>query len=195
VVGTVVLALAIVAATGSYGALALSNHFEGAPPGGATLDATDFVDRAHPEEATAIRWVDGLEGQPTLASAPATRRYPGRGGSFPPGMYDWDSSPAASLTGVPTVAGWAHEVGYRGAEPYYDRVADVDDLYTGDPTTRARVLRTYDVDYVWVGPAERARYGDALAVGEGPGLRAVHQSGSVTIYEVRPGELGGSAGE
>jgi YYY domain-containing protein len=177
------LAVAVVLATVPYAGLALSTHF--ADTGAPTLDATRFVERDHPEEAPAIAYVDDLSGQPTLLSAPATGRDPGPDGDgrAPPGMYSWDSSPAASLTGVPTVAGWHHEIGYRGAEPYLQRVRDVDDAYTGSPERQVAVLDRYDVAYVWVGPAERARYG-AVSFAGVEGLTPVFQNEAVTIYRV-----------
>jgi YYY domain-containing protein len=183
------LAVAVVLATVPYAGLALSTHFDGSPE--PTLDATRFVEREHPDEAPAIAYVDGLSGRPTLLSAPATWRYPGPNGDSPapPGMYSWDSSPAASLTGVPTVAGWHHEVGYRGAEPYLGRVRDVDDAYTGSPDRTVAVLERYDIEYVWVGPAERARYGSVTFAGV-EGLTPVFENEAVTIYRVDEEELG-----
>ncbi|MFB6219892.1 MAG: DUF2298 domain-containing protein, partial [Halolamina sp.] len=183
------LAVAVVLATVPYAGLALSTHFQHSPD--PTLDATRFVERDHPREAPAIAFVDDLSGQPTLLSAPATSRYPGPGGDAPapPGMYSWDASPAASLTGVPTVAGWHHEVGYRGREPYLQRVRDVDAAYTGPPERTVAVLEAYGVDYVWVGPAERARYGNVSFDGVA-GLTPVFENEAVTIYRVDRDELG-----
>ncbi|WP_248897382.1 DUF2298 domain-containing protein [Haloplanus halobius] len=175
------LALAVVLSTVPYAGLALSSHFQGATD--PTLDATAFVEREHPDEAPAIAFVDNLSGQPTLLSAPATGREPESGGAPVPGMYSWESSPAASLTGVPTVAGWHHEVGYRGREPYLERVRDVDAAYTGPPERTVAVIETYGVDYVWVGPAERARYGNVSFDGVA-GLTPVFENGVVTIYRV-----------
>jgi YYY domain-containing protein len=184
----VALVAGLVLSTSIYGGLALSAHFDRGGPG--TLDATAFVERDHPEDAPAIEYVDGLEGQPTLVSAPATSRCLDlqQNPPCPPGMYDWDSSPAASLTGVPTVAGWAHEIGYRGTEPYRQRARDVDAIYTGDPDTRARLLAAYDVEYVWVGNAERERYGE-VSFAETPGVEPVFEEGRVTIYRVDQNRL------
>ena len=104
-------------------------------------------------------------------------------------MYDWDSSPTASLTGVPTVAGWHHEVGYRGREAYLSRVRDVDDTYTGSPERRVAVLEAYGVDYVWVGPAERARYGSVTFDGL-EGVTVAFENEAVTIYRVEEPRVG-----
>ncbi|ESP89922.1 DUF2298 domain-containing protein [Candidatus Halobonum tyrrellensis] len=182
----------LVVSTGLYGGLALSNHFADDYPDEPTLDATDFVAEYHAAEERPIDYLGDLEGQPTLLSAPATGTYPGAENRYghEPGMYSWQSSPAASLTGIPTVAGWEHEVGYRGSAAYFERVRDVDAAYT-DANATAAVLREYDVRYVWVGPAERARYGaenvrpfDALA-----GVDPVVETPAVTLYEVDASDL------
>jgi YYY domain-containing protein len=182
-------AVAVVLATVPYAGLALSAHVGAA--GDPTLDATRFVERDHPGQAPAVDFVADLPGRPTLLSAPATSRYPGpeRSGPVPPGMYDWDASPAASLTGVPTVAGWHHEVGYRGAEPYFQRVRDVDDAYAGPPVRTVAVIERYGVDYVWVGPAESARYGSVSFEGVA-GLTPVFENEAVTVYRVDHDRLG-----
>jgi YYY domain-containing protein len=178
----------LVVSTSVYGAVALSGHF--AAGGDPTLDATAYVDDRHPEEATAIRWIDrNVEGTPTMLSAPGAYGAPAGGGQAGPGMYNWNANPAASLTGVPTVAGWAHEVGYRGQDAYDARVRDADLLYQGDAETRARLLAEYDVQYVWVGPAERFRYAEVESFSDLQGVEVAHQSGSVTIYRVDQSSL------
>lgn len=181
----------LVVATGTYAALALPAHFDGGPPDGATLDATQFVETYHPEEAPAIDYLDQRDGQPTILSAPATRVYPGADPLYGhgPSMYRWEASPAASLTGVQTVAGWHHEVGYRGPDAYFGRVREVDDAYT-DRTRTVAVLRKYDVRYVWVGPGEEIRYGDdTVAFGEIPGVEPVVETPAVTLYRVNQERL------
>jgi YYY domain-containing protein len=183
----VCLVVLLVISTSTYGVFALGNHFENtAEP---TLDATAFVDRQHPDEAPAIRWLDEREGQPTLLSAPGTTWH-SRGGTDERerGMYAWTSNPAASLTGIPTVAGWQHEVGYRGPDAYYSRVRDVDTMFLGTPEEQARLLRQYDVEYIWIGPSERLRYDD-VTVTDLAGVEPVYERGSVTVYRVDADEL------
>jgi YYY domain-containing protein len=182
----VAFAVLLVASTGVYAAQALPAHAV-AGRDDPTLDATAFVAEHHPGEAPAIRALDDVEGTPTMLSAPATSRYPGPGGSYPspPGMYGWNSSPAASLTGVPTVAGWHHEVGYRGPEPYLARVRDVDDIYTSTGERRRELLRTYEVRYVWVGPAERARYGrETFGFDRMDRAAVLVRTPTVTVYRI-----------
>jgi YYY domain-containing protein len=174
-----VLTVLLVVTTATYGMLAVPAHFEAgsatANTQGPTLDATAFVEVTHPDEAPAIEYVDSLEGQPTIVTAA-------------PAGYRWDASAGqgasapASLTGVPTVAGWFHERQYRTPEAYERRVADVRTIYTGEPTAQRSLIEQYEVEYVYVGPVERAKYGK-ITVDELPNARAV-QRGDVTIYVV-----------
>ena len=147
--------------------------------GDPTLDATAFVAEDHtdiartqwdPSEAPAIAWVADLEGQPTLASAPGS-------------LYRWTNA-EASLTGVPTLAGWPHEVGYRGAEVYQQRVDVVDTIFTGPRERQIELLAAHDVQYIYVGPNERARYGENLNVATIPGVTVAQEFESVTVYAV-----------
>ena len=181
-VAVVGLVVALVASTSVYGVLAVGAHFSSAPADTPTLDATQFVRTDHSDQAEAIAWIDARDGQPTMLEAPGTANYPGGTDGRDRVMYSWNANPASSLTGVPTVAGWQHEVGYRGQPAYLDRVRDVDAMYTGDAATRAALLGEYDVDYIWVGPGERARYG-SVSFGM-DGIEQVHRSGDVTIYAV-----------
>jgi uncharacterized membrane protein len=93
------------------------------------------------------------------------------------------------MTGVPTVAGWHHEVGYRGREAYVSRVRAADEMYRGTPARRVALLRDHDVRYVWVGEAERARYGSVSFAGIA-GVDPVVETESVTLYAVDQSGLG-----
>jgi uncharacterized membrane protein len=147
--------------------------------GDPTLDATAYVAENHgsetftswnPREARAITWVNDLEGQPTLASAPGS-------------LYRWTNAPS-SLTGVPTLAGWPHEVGYRGAEAYRERVDAVDAIFSGPRERQIALLAEHDVQYIYVGPNERSRYGADLRVAGIQGVSVAQEFDSVTIYAV-----------
>ncbi|MFB6069878.1 MAG: DUF2298 domain-containing protein [Halanaeroarchaeum sp.] len=166
-----VFAAALVVSLSLYGAMALANHYGSATE--SSLNGYDYLEKYHPEEAGAVRWVNDLAGQPTLVSAP---------GLTP---YTWEN-PASSLTGVPTVAGWAHERIYRGDEAYNRRVRDVEILFeTEEAASRAALLRLYEVDYIYYGPREKARYGEHDYASE-PGISVAYRrpSGNVTIYRV-----------
>jgi len=135
-----------------------------------TLDGTAYVGANHSGEAEAIAWLRDREGTPIVVTAPGEP------------VYHWRSAPS-SLTGVPTVVGWRHVAGFRGLDAYWQRVRDVDAIYTGDASDRRRLLSAYDVEYVYVGPVERERYGN-VSFAELPGVWVVHRSGRVTIYRV-----------
>ncbi|WP_224332457.1 DUF2298 domain-containing protein [Haloprofundus halobius] len=187
------LTLCLVVSTSFYAPLALGNHFEEA--GEPTLDATRFAETDHPEEAKAIAWLDEKPGRPTLLSAPGTYYYPNAEEGeypYPPGRYGWDSNPASTLTGIPTVAGWGHEIGYRGYDTYIERVEQVDAAFTDDAAL-VDVVREHDVQYIWVGPAERDRYGDT-SVGDVSGVSVAYRTETVTIYEVDHDELPAGSG-
>lgn len=185
-----VLVAAAVVSTSVYGVFALAAHFHDTGP--ATLDAESFGPHYSEDEVAATVWLEGVaDGETVIVSAPATGWSPAeQSWGHEPGMYNWKSSIAASLTGVPTVAGWGHEVGYRGKPAYYGRVAEVDALYTGTPADAAEVVRAYGVDYVWVGTAEEARYGsDLVEFGERPGYDVVFENSAVTVYAVDESKL------
>ncbi|MFB6150335.1 MAG: DUF2298 domain-containing protein [Haloarculaceae archaeon] len=187
-----VFAVLIVVSTALYGAFALSNHFSGdgfnphAHTDNPTLDGFYWLEQEHADEAPAIAWFDSLEGQPNIASAPGT------GGE----MYRW-TNPVSSLTGVPTLAGWAHEVGYRGGSVYRARVDDVESIYTGPVDRRAWLLSVYEVEYVYVGPNEREAYapGDLKQFESMAGVELEKQWGNVRVYRVNQDELQVPSGE
>ncbi|WP_254543753.1 DUF2298 domain-containing protein [Halomarina pelagica] len=178
-----VLVAALVLSMSVYGALALTDHFT-ANPGrydaeaaevyprtdDPTLDALAFVETYHPDEYEAIRWLGAREGRPVVAAAPGLD------------SYGWTNA-ETTLTGLQTVAGWRHEVGYRGPEAYSARVEDADLIFTGTPAQRARLLDRYDVRYVYVGPNERERYG-TVSFEDVPGVHVERRFEDVTIYEV-----------
>ena len=137
-----------------------------------TLDALAFAHERYPERMDAIEWLDERAGTPTLLSAPGTDIGDG---------YHWVNAPS-SLTGLPTVAGWAHEIGYRGHDAYWNRVEDVRAMFT-DATARHRLLDTYDVQFVYYGPLERDRYGSAGFEND-PALSVAYRTESVTVYRV-----------
>lgn len=178
------LMLALLLVTGMYPALALPSHFgdrsDAVQQGGPTLDATAYLEVKFPEEAAAIRWLNDREGQPHIVTAA-------------PGGYRWKpeegkgASAPASLTGLPTVLGWYHERQYRGAEPYQRRLSDVRTIYEGPPDRQAALLAKYDVEYVYVGPAERNSY--EVTIGNHSAVEPAFEEGGVVVYGVQQDEL------
>jgi len=184
-----ILAIGLVFSTSIYGIVALSDHFTGesyinpnSHEDDPTLDGLRFVEERHPDEYPAIQWFDSLEGQPNIVEAPGTD------------MYRW-SSPVSSLTGVPSLAGWAHERGYGRPNAYPARVDDVDTIYTGSAQQRAFLLESYDVEYIYVGPNEQLEYGarDLAVLDDMTGVTLEKQwgqrPGAVLVYRVDQSEL------
>ena len=161
-----------------YGVGAVGTHFHDPVQPEPTLDVTTNAQIYHPGEWPALVYLEGLPGQPNMVSAPACWCNPDDSGVRP---YRWANGPA-SLTGVPTLAGWNHEAGYRGGERYARRVSDVRTIYTGPQEERVGLFRQYDVEYVYVGPNERTLYDPDLS--DAPELSVAFRNEQVTIYRV-----------
>lgn len=172
--GYVLVAIFLIS-TGSYAAFALPAHFAQDPvdSAGPTLDGTAYVETMYPAEAEAILWLAAQEGQPVLVTAA-------------PGGYTWDpetgqgASAPASLTGLPTVLGWHHQEQYRGTVVYEKRMQAVTTIYEGKPSQQYALLETYDVSYIYIGPAEEARYD--LTITDHPDISVAYADKNVTIY-------------
>jgi len=138
-----------------------------------TLDGLDHHERWRGAQVEAIEYLDDRVGTPTVVEAPGTDKY------------SW-SSPVATMTGLPTLVGWAHhQRNYRADGSVDRRIAAVDAIYTGEWSTAASLLRRHDVAYVYVGPNEREAYGEGLrAFGNRSGLSVAFNNEVVTIYAV-----------
>jgi YYY domain-containing protein len=178
-----VLAVVLVLSTAAFGGVAVQRHFADPNVEEPTLDGLAAAEENVPGQVAAIRWLDNRSGRPTIVSAPG--RY----------VYRWSASPAASLTGVPTVAGVSHEAQYRGRQTYLNRVYEVNTIYLGSAERRAALLDKYNVEYIYVGPTERERYGEVRPFSELRGVRVAFREDNVTIYEVDQGQLRASEDE
>ena len=182
------LAAVLTVSTALYAGFALPAHVDNgsatAETYGPTLDATAYVEAPAVEsrhgvdyrmEAPAIRWLEAREGRPTIVTAA-------------PGGYWWrpaegdGSNAPASLTGLPTVLGWFHERQYRGSDDYRQRLDNVETIYGGSPADQRELLARYDVEYVYVGPAERATY--EVTVDDLEAVEPAREWDHVTVYEV-----------
>jgi YYY domain-containing protein len=183
-----VLAATLVVVAGLYPAFALYHHVDDGTETtdelGTTLDATAYLEVHYPAEAPAIRWLaEEVDGQPAIVTEA-------------PGQYWWTydednlggASAPASLTGIPTVAGWFHEAQYRGQDAFDTRVSDVRTIYTGNASQQTDLLARYDVRYVYVGPAERQQYGE-ITIQNHDSVSIAREWDRVTIYAVDQGGL------
>jgi YYY domain-containing protein len=135
-------------------------------------------------DAEAIRWLrESVDGSPTIIE-----------GITP--IYRWGGRVSIN-TGLPTVLGWDwHQRQQRwGYQQMVDeRIDGVNRLYT-DPSRQAAldVIRTYGVQYVYVGELER-RYYPAAGLAKfqqmvGDTLEIAFSTQQVTIYRVIPGRV------
>lgn len=148
------------------------------PGDGPSMDATRFLEVYHGDQAPAIRWLNDRRGQPrVLAAVPAESD-----------LYRFNASAPPSLTGLPTVAGYSHAADYHSQAAYDRRSRHVRLIYNSSARVRAVLLAGYGVDYVYVGPYERARY-DVAAMGEDPGIDLAFEGGDVRVYVVNESAL------
>lgn len=147
-------------------------------PGLVTLDGAAFMQQAviHDQDRdiplkwdyAAIRWVqDNIAGTPTVLEA--TIPY-----------FRWGAR-VSIHTGLPTVLGWdSHEWLQRWEyRPMIEqRKLDIQTIYeTADYDLALRLLRRYDVGYIYLGDLERAYY-------QGPGLDKFERMGALGITPV-----------
>ena len=157
---------------------------------GLTLDGLAFMDKARYEhegkliemkwDAQAIRWLkQNVRGLPVILQSDAE-------------FYRAYGVRIAANTGFPTVLGRLHQDEQRPAAPVLEREADVRTIYsTPDAATAVNLLAKYQVDYVYVGPAERNFYDpaglpkwDTLVDST---LDVAYENQEVRLYRVRPG--------
>ncbi len=158
---------------------------------GATLDGAAYMERAVYADqgktfalkwdAAAIAWLqDNVPGTPTIVEAVTP-------------IYRWGSR-VSIYTGLPTVLGWDwHEKQQRAVLPgelVDRRASDVRSIYDStDPAVAFALLRRYGVQYIYVGPLERAYYSPAgLAKFErsaGTYWDLAYENPEVRIYRLR----------
>ena len=167
----------------------LRDRFEVLPM---TLNGLAFMERAEytfdrgsaredlQGEYDAIQWLrsDAVQGSPVVLE--------GHGE-----LYRSLHTRVAIYTGLPTVIGWDnHQSQQRGYGPtVQDRLADVQRIYSTTNTEDAlRLMKEYDVDYIYVGDIERHYYPerglDKFRRMVGTELELAYSNPSVEIYRV-----------
>jgi YYY domain-containing protein len=172
-------ALLLAAASTTYllaGAYSKTLGFGGQP----TFDATAYLVNGGQNELAALRWI-------RANTQPGDLIVEGKGAS-----YRADLSRVSTMTGRPTLLGWdGHEAQWRGQQ--YGEMADgraqaLEIIYRGGSAEQlALLIETWGIDYIYVGPSERAQYGVTPTVEAL--LRQVtdpvFESGDVRIYRAR----------
>ena len=141
--------------------------------GEATLDGLAFVAQSRQAEYEAIEFV---------------KSNVHKGSAILEAVGEWfDAGLISRSTGVPTVFNWpGHQIQWRGtAEKFEGRDQDVARIYqTTDVQEAKSLLAKYDVDFIYVGPRERTKYGtDGL--GKFPSFMVtVFSQADIVIYRL-----------
>jgi YYY domain-containing protein len=131
-----------------------------------TLDGSAFLDREHPGDAAAIRFLQGIPGHHVIAEAQGDD-------------YSY-AARVSSFTGIQAVIGWTfHEYMWRDDYgPVSERMADVRAAYENPDRTTA-VMEKYGADLLYVGDLEREKYHVSLPT---TGIALMYDQGGVQIY-------------
>lgn len=145
-----------------------------------TFDAGAHLATIAPAEYGAIEWV-------RANTLPTDVVVEGKGRS-----YGAETNRISTMTGRPTLLGWdGHESQWRGrayGAMAAGRPETLRAIYGGaTPDQLRRVLAEFGVDYVYVGPQERAQYNLSPATERVlfAQLELVYENGDVRIYRVR----------
>lgn len=156
----------LVAIPGYYGPLSLK-RYQG-------LEGTGFLKKRYPDDAQGVAWLKkNLSGQPVVLEA--------AGDSYT--LYNRVSA----LTGFPTIEGWlVHEwLWRRGFDQPGQRAAEVEKIYQGESDEEAeRLLKKYQVEYVFVGELEREKYPRLKEERFSDWGKLVFSSGRTKIYQL-----------
>ncbi len=175
-----ILSLLLVGCGLIYGVTATYSKAGGFAKAEPTFDSTAYLHDYGPAELDAIQWVRANTPFDALVVEGEGRSY-----------YSNDNR-MSTITGRPTLLGWSgHESQWRGKA--YGTMAQGRDqalntIYRGGtPEQIAQVLDQWQIDYVYLGPAERSRYEITPAVESN--LAAVMElafaAGDVRVYARR----------
>jgi uncharacterized membrane protein len=136
-----------------------------------TLDGLAFLKRGDGAEYEAIQFV---------------KSNVSRGSAILEAVGEWsDAGLISRSTGVPTIFNWpGHQVQWRATTEKFDgRAEDVRTIYeTPDAAEAKALLASYDVEYIYVGPRERATYD--LEIGKFSSFTLAFSQGDVEIYRM-----------
>jgi len=159
------------------------------PHAGRTLDGLSYVRQNNPAEYDAIEWLK-QNAPPDAAIVEAVGEW-----------NDW--ALISRSTGLPTIVNWlGHQKQWRGGWEQFDaetpevsralrdqyfneKAGEVELIYTTlDPSEAKLILYRYDIDFVFIGPRERDKYG-VEGIPKFDDIAApVFQQGDVVIYRV-----------
>ena len=176
-----IIAILLLISTCGYLENAIIHWFGGFPKRSAyqTLNATNYLENAIPDDAAGIRWLNAnVNGQPVVleTSGDSYKNYDNR---------------VSAMTGLPTVLGWyVHEWLWRNnLEEENQRKEDVQTIYTSSSAEQIKALiEKYKISYLFIGSCEAEKYGEInseLLTSLG---KVVFRQGETMIIEVSDGE-------
>ncbi|MCC6094947.1 MAG: DUF2298 domain-containing protein [Eubacterium sp.] len=137
------------------------------------LDATAFLESDYSADASAIEWLNKhAEGQKVVLEV--------NGDSYS------TAGRVSAMTGLPTVLGWyVHEWLWRGDTAELNkRAADIETIYTSqDETLVQALIEKYQIDYIFVGSEEYAKYKNLNTQGLQSLGDVVYSSGTTFILQ------------
>ena len=180
---TGIIVILLLISTCGYLENAIIHWFGGFPKRSAyqTLNATNYLENAIPDDAAGIRWLnDNVNGQPVVLEA--------SGDSY----KDYDNRVSA-MTGLPTVLGWyVHEWLWRNnLEEENQRKEDVQTIYTSSNAEQIKsLIEKYKISYLFIGSCEVEKYGEINSEFLTSLGKVVFRQGETMIIEVFDGERG-----
>ena len=180
---TGIIAILLLISTCGYLENAIIHWFGGFPKRSAyqTLNATNYLENAIPDDAAGIRWLnDNVNGQPVVLEA--------SGDSY----KDYDNRVSA-MTGLPTVLGWyVHEWLWRNnLEEENQRKEEVQTIYTSSNAEQIKsLIEKYKISYLFIGSCEVEKYGEINSEFLTSLGKVVFRQGETMIIEVFDGERG-----
>ena len=182
-----IAALYPLTATGAKWSIRMSDNAPRTLDGMAFLETATYDDSGQnivlKADYQALQWIQrNIDGTPVFAEA------------YSDNFYRSVSNRIAMYTGNPSIVGWrTHQGQQRAAAPQAgvdERIREVGTLYnTAEPLVARDILKTYGVDYVYVGQLERVYYSpegiDKFGRMANDGtLNIVYNQNDVIIYEV-----------
>ena len=178
--GAAILSLLLIGCGLIYGVTATYSKAGGFAKADPTFDSTAYLRDYGPAELAAIQWVRANTALDALV-------VEGQGAS-----YYSNYNRMSTITGRQTLLGWdGHEGQWRGkayGEMAQGRDQALNTIYRGSTVEQiTQVLDQWQIDYVYVGPAERSRYEITPAVESNlaAAMELAFESGDVRIYARR----------
>lgn len=156
----------------SYPAWAIRSYYNGLKKYQG-LNGTQYMSQKYPYDWQAINWLqENVSGQPVILEAV--------------GESYTDYARVSVHTGMPTVLGWrVHEWLWRGSfDPVGKRTEEVKTIYEGNKSQAKKLLKNYQVRYVFVGTLEKQSYPNLDEARFSDWGEIVFETNNVKVYEL-----------